>query len=156
MPRPTSTHLRVARARARSLQMLKRPTRAPSGSWRRWRAHRLRLRSVRLRHGRGNLIPYTVTLSACKHQTTYIVFMRIGEPARRHGLADEDMQHAVRNALRRTDMDEGLTMFIGPARDGTLLEIGVLDFEGDDPVILHAMRLRSKFYPLLGKHRRKR
>jgi hypothetical protein len=90
------------------------------------------------------------------HQTTYIVLRRIGEPARRHGLADEDMQHAVRNALRRTDMDEGLTMFIGPARDGTLLEIGVLDFEGDDPVILHAMRLRSKFYPLLGKHRRKR
>jgi len=86
------------------------------------------------------------------HQTTYIVLMRIGEPARRHGLADEEMQHAVRNALRRTDMDEGLTMFIGPARDGTR----VLDFEGDDPVILHAMRLRSKFYPLLGKHRRKR
>ena len=34
--------------------MLKRPTRAPSGSWPRWRAHRLRLRSVRLRRGRGN------------------------------------------------------------------------------------------------------
>ncbi len=36
-------------------------------------------------------------------------------------------------------MDEDLTMLIGPASDGALLEIGVLDLEGDDPVIIHAM-----------------
>jgi hypothetical protein len=37
-------------------------------------------------------------------------------------------------------------MLIGPARDGQLLEVGVLDFEGDDPVIIHAMPVR----PTLG------
>src|SRR5260370_39805240 len=42
-------------------------------------------------------------------------------------------------------------MLIGPARDGTPLEIGVLDLSGEDPVVIHAMRLRSKFYPLIGK-----
>jgi hypothetical protein len=33
-------------------------------------------------------------------------------------------------------------MLIGPATDGQLLEIGILDFEGDDPVIIHAMPVR--------------
>lgn len=42
-------------------------------------------------------------------------------------------------------MDEDLTMLIGPATDGRLLEIGVLDLEGDDPVAIHAMALRAKF-----------
>jgi hypothetical protein len=40
-------------------------------------------------------------------------------------------------------------MFIGPARNGALLEVGVLDFDGDDPVIIHAMAVRHEFYPLL-------
>ena len=42
-------------------------------------------------------------------------------------------------------------MLIGPASDGALLEIGVLDLEGDDPVIIHAMPLRPKFYRILGR-----
>lgn len=47
-------------------------------------------------------------------------------------------------------MDEDLTMLIGPASDGTLVEIGVLDIDGDDPVVIHAMQLRRKFYRFLG------
>jgi hypothetical protein len=73
--------------------------------------------------------------------------MRIGEPARRHGVADEDIWHAVRNAMRRLDND--VTILIGPTRDGALLEIGVLGIDGDDPVIVHAMPLRPKFFPYL-------
>lgn len=46
-------------------------------------------------------------------------------------------------------MDENLTMLIGPACDGTMLEIGVLDIEGDDPVVIHAMPLRPKFHRFL-------
>ncbi len=52
-------------------------------------------------------------------------------------------------AIRKIDMDDDLTMLIGPARDGTPLEIGVLDLNGEDPVVIHAMRLRPKFYPLI-------
>lgn len=76
--------------------------------------------------------------------------MRIGEPARKHGVADTDIVHAVRTAMRRVAMDEDLTMLIGPASDGALLEIGVLDLEGDDPVVVHAMTLRPKFQRFLG------
>ena len=42
-------------------------------------------------------------------------------------------------------MDDDLTMLIGPARDGQLLEVGIVDLDGDDPVVIHAMALRKKF-----------
>jgi hypothetical protein len=76
--------------------------------------------------------------------------MRIGEPARKHGVSDADIWHAVRNAVRRVVMGEDLTMLIGSASDGALLEIGILDIEGDDPVVIHPMPLRSKFHRFLG------
>lgn len=76
--------------------------------------------------------------------------MRIGEPARKHGVTDADIWHAVRSAMRRVVLEEELTMLIGPAADGALLEIGVLDLDGEDPVIIHAMALRPKFYRFLG------
>ena len=47
-------------------------------------------------------------------------------------------------------MDEDLTMLIGPGTDGALLEIGILDIDGDDPVVIHAMALRPRFYEFLG------
>jgi hypothetical protein len=58
--------------------------------------------------------------------------VRIGDPARRHGINDPDIWHAIRTAVREIDMDDDLTMLIGPARDGTPLEIGVLDINGED------------------------
>ncbi len=75
--------------------------------------------------------------------------MRIGQPAWKHGVSEEDIRHAVRNAMRRIDLGEDLTMLIGPAADGSLLEIGVLDLEGEDPVVIQAMELSAKFYLFL-------
>jgi hypothetical protein len=72
--------------------------------------------------------------------------MRIGEPARRHGVADEDIWHAVRNAMRRLDND--VTILIGPTRDGALLEIGVLGIDGDDPVIVSRDAAAAQVLPL--------
>lgn len=76
--------------------------------------------------------------------------MRIGDPARKHGVADADIWHAVRNAMRRVLLDDDLVMLIGPASDGALLEIGVLDIDGEDPVVIHAQPLRAKFHRFLG------
>lgn len=76
--------------------------------------------------------------------------MRIGEPARKHGVADADIWRAVRNAVRRIALEEDLTMLIGTARDGAPLEIGALDLGGEEPVVIHAMPLRQKFYRFLG------
>jgi hypothetical protein len=72
--------------------------------------------------------------------------VRLGEPARKHGVSDADVRHAVRNAMRWVEMDADLTMLIGAATNGALMEIGVLDIDGDDPVAIHAMPLRQKFY----------
>jgi hypothetical protein len=58
------------------------------------------------------------------------------------------MRQALRNAIRLVEIDD-VTMFFGPDRNGALLEVGVLDLDSDDPVILHAMRLRPRFYPYL-------
>lgn len=52
--------------------------------------------------------------------------------------------------MRRIVMDEDLTMLIGPAVDGRLLEVGVLDLDGDDPVVIHAMSLQPKFRRFFG------
>jgi hypothetical protein len=74
--------------------------------------------------------------------------MRIAEAARRHEVADEDMLHAIRNAVRYVEDDE-ITVCLGPARDGSPLEVGVLGFDGEDPVVVHAMPLRRKYFPYL-------
>ena len=75
--------------------------------------------------------------------------MRSGVPARKHGVPDADIWPGVRNATRKIDMDEDLTMLIGPTQDGAPLELGLLGLDGDDPVIIHALPLRAKFYRFL-------
>lgn len=93
--------------------------------------------------------PHRLRRSWTIRQTTYIVYMRIGEPARRHGITDADMLHAARSAMRRVLMDDDLVMLIGPARDGRMLEIGMLDIDSADPVLIHAMPLRPRLHKLL-------
>jgi hypothetical protein len=70
----------------------------------------------------------------------------IAPSARRHGIADDDMRHALRNPIGVDYLDEGLTMFTGPRPDGSLLEIGVVDSD-HGPVIVHADRARPKYLP---------
>ena len=79
-------------------------------------------------------------------KVTWLRVQDIAPSARRHGIHDDDMRQALRNPILVTELDEGLTMFTGPARDGTLLEVGVADSR-DGPVIVHAMRARPKFLP---------
>lgn len=39
-------------------------------------------------------------------------------------MSDADIWHAVRTAIRTVEMDDDLTMLIGPARDGAPLLLG--------------------------------
>jgi hypothetical protein len=57
------------------------------------------------------------------------------------------MLHAVRNAIGQWHLDEDFMMRVGPARDGNLLEVGVLGTDSDDPVIVHAMPCRPQYLP---------
>ncbi len=40
-----------------------------------------------------------------------------------------------------------LAIFIGPAHNAALLEIGVLNPNSDDPVVIHADKARDTFLP---------
>jgi hypothetical protein len=90
-----------------------------------------------------------VTCGTVRGKVTCLRVPVIAESARKHGINDEDMRHALRNPIRVFEPDDGLTMFVGPARDGTPIEVGVAD-SGSGPVVVHAMRARLKFLPREG------
>ncbi len=69
----------------------------------------------------------------------------IASSARRHGVDDEDMLHAYRNATDAWALDESLVMLVGPDRSGALLEIGMVRSDDGTAVIVHAMKARPKF-----------
>ncbi len=57
---------------------------------------------------------------------------RIVDSARKHGVSDETILHAFNNPILVEDLDERMTMFIGPDRAGNLYEIGVVSTDGAD------------------------
>ena len=67
--------------------------------------------------------------------------------ARKHGVTDSDLLHAFRNPVHVLG-DNG-QMLVGPASNGTLLQVGVDQIidHPDVPVIFHGMRARAKFLP---------
>lgn len=76
--------------------------------------------------------------------------MRIGEPARKWGVSDDDIHHVYRNPMRRREGTNGMTLLIGAGIDGRLLEVAGYDLHDEDKsVILHAMPLRASFYKYL-------
>ena len=87
-----------------------------------------------------------VTCIPIRRKVTCMRVPVISPSARKHGISDEDMLHAFRNPVRVLPLDDDLTMFIGAALDGTLLEVGTAD-SAAGPVIVHAMRARPKFLP---------
>ena len=52
--------------------------------------------------------------------------------------------HAFNNPILVEDLDEGMTMFIGPDLAGNLYEIGVVGTD-EGPVVVHAMKARPKY-----------
>jgi hypothetical protein len=72
--------------------------------------------------------------------------VEIADSARKHGVADDDIRHALAHPVRVV-AGEGRDLFIGADRSGRLLEVVVLDDEPDEePVVIHAMPLRPKFH----------
>ena len=77
--------------------------------------------------------------------------MEIAEHARKHGVSDEDMLHAIRHALRAIDGDTPeATLYLGPDFSGRILEVVVLDDDPEEePIVIHAMKIRAKYLPML-------
>lgn len=69
--------------------------------------------------------------------------------ARKHGVADEDIQHAVRNTMTIVNQLHDRRVYLGPGRDAQLLEVITLVREGRRDLAIHAMPLRGKYRELL-------
>ncbi|MGC9221838.1 MAG: hypothetical protein ACP5H2_10895 [Solirubrobacteraceae bacterium] len=78
--------------------------------------------------------------------------MEVHDSARRHGVADEDILHAIDHALAFEDAgeDPDRWLFIGPDRAGNLLEVVVMVTVESNQIAIHAMPMRDKYQGLLG------
>jgi hypothetical protein len=76
--------------------------------------------------------------------------MEIHPKARRHGVDDYDIIHAVYYAIRAIELDDERTLLIGPDPAGRLLELIAVRINPDDePTVIHAMPLRPTFFRYL-------
>ena len=75
--------------------------------------------------------------------------MEIHPSARKHGIADEDIEHAVENAMSTDERDDDTRLYLGPARDADLLEVVTIVREDRSELAIHAMRMRPKYLTLL-------
>ena len=61
----------------------------------------------------------------------------------------EDIEHVVRNAMVRDELDDGLVLYLGPSRGASLLEVIVLRRTDLAELAIHAMPMRDKYRRLL-------
>lgn len=70
--------------------------------------------------------------------------MEAADSARSTAIRDEDIHHVVRNPTRVV-AGEGRDLVIGADGSGRLLEVVILDDDlNEEPLVIHAMPLRSK------------
>jgi hypothetical protein len=77
--------------------------------------------------------------------------MEVTASARRHGFTDVEILHAWEHAIRLVEYDyrgEDRLLVIGATPAGILLELVAVPVDGPARII-HADRLRTKFYPYL-------
>jgi hypothetical protein len=75
--------------------------------------------------------------------------VEIYKSARKHGIDDIDIAHAVDNAVAVGEQDDGKVLYLGPDRSGNFLEIvSVLRDDGTE-IVIHAMRMRRIYESFL-------
>lgn len=77
--------------------------------------------------------------------------MEIHDSARRHGVGDQDILHAIDHALAIEDAGEGPDrwLIIGPDTAANLLEVVVMITAEGNQLAIHAMPMRDKYTRLL-------
>ena len=78
--------------------------------------------------------------------------MEIHDSARKHGVAEEDIRHAIDHALAIEDAgeDPDRWLLIGPDVAGNLLEVVVMITHEEAQIVIHAMPMRDKYARLFG------
>lgn len=77
--------------------------------------------------------------------------MRIHASARKHGVADADIRHAIDHALVIEDIgeDPDRWLVLGPDRAANMLEVVVLTTVEGTQLAIHAMGMRPTYERLL-------
>lgn len=79
--------------------------------------------------------------------------MEFNESARKHGVSDEDVLHAIDQLVVEYEVGDDdpprRWLVFGPNRAGLMLELIVLVFDDGAEMVIHAMPMRSKYEELL-------
>jgi len=75
--------------------------------------------------------------------------VEIHPSARKHGIADEDIDHAMRHALAIDDQGDDTRLYLGPSRSVQLLEVVTIVRDDGSELAIHAMKMRPKYRRLL-------
>jgi hypothetical protein len=79
----------------------------------------------------------------------YNCLVDIHPAAHKHGVADEDIEHAVEHAMTIDDQDDDTSLYLGPARSAALLEVVAIVRDDGSELAIHAMPMRAKYQRLL-------
>ncbi|MFQ5426874.1 MAG: hypothetical protein ACE5EV_07320 [Gaiellales bacterium] len=75
--------------------------------------------------------------------------MEIHPSARKHGIADGDMEHVMSHAMAIDDRDDDTRLYLGPSRSADLLEVVTIVRDDGSELAIHAMRMRARYRRLL-------
>ncbi len=75
--------------------------------------------------------------------------MEIHPSARKHGIADEDIEPAKAHAMSIDDQEDDTRLYLGPARNAALLEVVSIVRDDGSELAIHAMKMRPKYRRLL-------
>lgn len=67
----------------------------------------------------------------------------------KYGVEAADIKHALRHSMRFIDKNDGTHLYLGPARNGELLEVITALKPDQSEIAIHAMKLRRKYATLL-------
>jgi hypothetical protein len=79
--------------------------------------------------------------------------VEIHASARKHGVADADIRHAVVRAVYAADIEDDeppkRVLYLGPDRAANLLEIVVMERADGSELAIHAMKMRPQYERLI-------
>jgi hypothetical protein len=75
--------------------------------------------------------------------------VEIHRAARKHGIADEGIEHAVEFAMAIDDQDDDISFDLGPSRSAGLLEVLTIVRDHRSELAIHAMPMKVKYQRLL-------
>ena len=75
--------------------------------------------------------------------------MEIHPSARKHGVADEDIDHATTHAMAIDDQHDDTRLYLGPSRSAAILEVLAILRDDGSELAIHAMKMRRKYQRLL-------